>query len=461
MARLHIALLKTTSTLGFLHAALLRFDNLHILIAGPSGSGKTTVAEQLRKDMGASILANDWVAVEQEANRLYVSDLNFASQMKHRHRCPLATVILLSKRNKNSLDTFIPSFSELKRLLADSFEAHKPGDTERLSAFWLEAIPYTFYAAVPTSPASEQRTAGTIKNLLLGLSRPQPPSIGIIGTGMIGSRLAWQLSQSDIVDQLHLFSPDSKKVLGLTMDISHAKAKTTQPEIIPHRSPKPVFQNSNIVFLCFRSKARNFARVKWDRWKRLSPHLKIIKKYAELVGQIGYQGLTFVITNPVDVLTYALYHFSQTTQHPLRTHQIYGIGLELDASRAAWHADRLGYKLRASRLRLWGNHSDRFWLETGLGGSVDNQLAELTRASSAHLRHFIERPTYGPVGAVQRVLDAYLNNGAVHLTTVTTNSHIGQWVQFNFGLPKFWPLPSKAKELIEWNRQRIRAFGLE
>lgn len=139
------ALLRTITCLGIsksqftlLHSALLQIDKEFFAIAGSSGSGKTTYAKLLQRKLGAKILANDYLLCKKEKNTLLVSDLNFATELKHKTPiCPTALFICIPKEGIYENDVWQPHKKEFIKLITESFTYLPPNKAHALvDNFW-------------------------------------------------------------------------------------------------------------------------------------------------------------------------------------------------------------------------------------------------------------------------------------------------------------------------------------
>jgi malate/lactate dehydrogenase len=462
-ARLEISVVNTSERLGFLHACLVKIEDRHYLLAGPSGVGKTTYAHHLIDELDAEILGNDWVAVEKIGSKFFVSDLNHPDEIKHREKCLLDGVIFLTEQDALQRDAFVPSQPELFELLRDSFDTATPEQQQKLVSFWMRnAAALKFLAALPTK---KKREAATLRSLLLTLERDdrttQKHSVGVIGLGSIGSALAYALGQSPLVGQVNLYNRTDSKATGYALDMNQAVSRKSGDIFKARQSAEDIFWESSIVFLAIRDTTPVPSNIEMpERWQKLPTHLRHVQEYAQIASETNFNGSIFVITNPVDILTYALYHYALAQPNALQTFQLYGVGLELDAARALFFAKNI-YPMMGNRdILVYGNHADEYLIETPNHSLDLDKLTAQVRAASESIRQQVSRTVYGPVGAAMNNLTAFLTGQPAHITALQEGAFIGRKINFHNGLPSLpsTKVPDRYHEIVESNRQAIAQY---
>ncbi|HVV67085.1 MAG TPA: AAA family ATPase [Candidatus Saccharimonadales bacterium] len=463
-ARTAISLKYANESLGFLHACLIRLDGKHFALSGPSGAGKTTLAEFLARQTGAEIIANDWIAVETKAGSLYASDLNQAAGFKHETACKLDGLIILADHDELARDAFVPSVNDLEEFLVPCFDAMPVDSAKRLCAFWEKqsaAVP--LLAIVPTRDQPLDRVKKTVL-LLLERYRPAGSSVevGVIGTGAVGSVLASELGKLPYVDKVHLYNRTKKAAIGLALDLNHAQYRGRDDIFVAHDSAADVFQNADDIFLVLRQQPRKQAITDMpDRWRRLIPHARTITKYARLASKQRFKGTIFVITNPVDILTYGCFAATQHEPFSLRSFQVYGIGMESDFSRALFYARRKDPRASLQNFKIFGNHADQVVCKTNLSKAENAEINKQVRNASLEIRKYAARTIYGPANAALRTYEAFIQNTDCGITVIQEQSHIGRHVYFRQGLPQLASRNTEPEyaEILSENRRRIKKYG--
>lgn len=451
-ARLEISIAHANDTRGFLHASLVKINDKYYLLAGPSQVGKSTYSRHLVEKYQGEILAHDWVAVEREGDALYASDLNFEEKLKDYDRCRLDGVFFLTYEDELERDAYAPNQAELQQLLAQTFDTAPEETQAQLQNFWLlnqGTLP--LWSAVPTHQKSQDYVADTIVNLIERNKRSND-EIGIVGLGAIGRELAFLLGQMDGITHIHLFNRSPEKAKGYALDMNHAMADRDGIIYQAHEHAEEVFDRSTLIFLCFRGQdGPQLANVP-ERWRKAPRHIKIMHEYAQLASQQQYDGTVFVLTNPVDLLTYMLHLASQETTHPLRTYQVYGLGLEVDIARAQHYLKQEGVHLPTEQIRAVGNHSDEFTVVTPLSTEENAHLLEKVKGASKEVRQFVDRTVFGPVMAAKRNLEALQKNQMTSLAVLLKKSVVGMPIRFNRGLPMILSSDPVSMDFLETNR---------
>jgi len=421
--------------------------------------GKSTYAAHLHKAVNAAVLANDWVCVEREGDCLYASDLNFADSIRHPKRCLLVGVIFLTHKDSYSRDIFLPNTQEYKVLLSETFDTVSKKELDKLSLFWLQhkdKLP--FYCAVPTRHKPEAYVAKTLLQAVRRSYRPMEEiEVGIIGVGAVGIELASQLGHLSTVSRVHLFNRTVEKAKGYALDMNHAVLPRRKGDVfVAHNAAEEVFLNASVIFLSFRDESVAPLSELPERWRKLPAHLAVMKKYAEIISATQFQGTIFVITNPVDILTYACYAYTQRHDYSLRTNQVYGVGLELEIARILSYSHHMGISPMANATGIYGNHADDFVLTT-VNGNASNALYKAVRGASEQVRQYIPRTVFGPVAAAIRTFQAYSQDSSTYATVLQSNAHMGRKVTFRYGLPALEadPVDERYRQILRNNQQAI------
>ncbi|MFO7859215.1 MAG: hypothetical protein R6V11_09910 [Ectothiorhodospiraceae bacterium] len=148
--------------------------------------------------------------------------------------------------------------------------------------------------------------------------------IGIIGSGRVGSQLAFTLVHGGIGDELVLYNRSTARAQGEALDLEHALA-FTQRRMEISAGPPEAFVDADILVLCA---SRPLPAGATDR-RLLGP--ENVALCGELLPQfaaVAPDACLVVVSNPVDVLTY--YAVEQTG---FPAERVLGCGTLVDSAR--------------------------------------------------------------------------------------------------------------------------------
>lgn len=183
----------------------------------------------------------------------------------------------------------------------------------------------------------------------------------IIGAGFVGTSFAYSLMQKGIVEEIVLYDIDEKRALGEALDLAHGISFTKPVEIKAGNLEDA--KNSDIVVITAGAKQRPGE----SRIQLLDRNINIFKDLIPQIVKKGFNGIFLVVTNPVDILTYFTYKFSNFPRN-----KVIGSGTVLDSSRFAYLLSRhCNIDPRSINAYIIGEHGDTAvaaWSLTHIGG---------------------------------------------------------------------------------------------
>lgn len=186
---------------------------------------------------------------------------------------------------------------------------------------------------------------GRVRDMVL---QKRNQKIILIGDGAVGSSYAFALVNQNIGQELGIIDVNEDKAEGDVMDLSSALAFTA-PKKIYVADYEDCRDADLIVFTAGASQKPGETRL--DLTEK---NLRITKDVVENVMASGFNGLFLVATNPVDILTYAVYKYSG-----LPSHKVIGSGTSLDSARFRQAiADLLDVDVRNVHGYIIGEHGD-------------------------------------------------------------------------------------------------------
>ena len=188
---------------------------------------------------------------------------------------------------------------------------------------------------------------------------PRRTSIGIIGTGWVGSSVAISALHAGAANELILYDVREEIAEGEAMDLAHGSSFYPSA-VVRNGTIEEMYGADAVVIAAGRGGTPGQSRL-----DLLNDNLGIVRDLAHQMR--GYKGIVVVVTNPVDVLTYL---FTKTSGLP--PERVIGTGTMLDTARLR---QILGRKLsldpRSVHAQVIGEHGDSevvLWSGAYVGG---------------------------------------------------------------------------------------------
>jgi L-lactate dehydrogenase len=147
--------------------------------------------------------------------------------------------------------------------------------------------------------------------------------VALIGTGFVGSSYAFALLNQGITEELVLIDLNEAKAEGDAMDLNHGLPFSPSRTKIWYGSYADCSQADIVVITAGASQKPGETRL-----DLVEKNTKIFKGIVEQIMASGFDGIFLVATNPVDILTYAVWKFSG-----LPKERVIGSGTILDTAR--------------------------------------------------------------------------------------------------------------------------------
>lgn len=266
-------------------------------------------------------------------------------------------------------------------------------------------------------------------------TRKNKQKIILIGDGAVGSSYAYALVNQNIGQELGIIDVNRDKAEGDVMDLNSALAFTA-PKKIYVADYADCHDADLIVYTAGASQKPGETRL--DLTEK---NLRITKDVVEKVMASSFNGIFLVATNPVDILTYAVYKLSG-----LPAHKVIGSGTSLDSARFRQAiADVLDVDVRNVHGYIIGEHGDTefpVWSHANVAGlqisewvndnpdTDEKELIDLFFSVRDAAYEIIEKKGatfYGIGVSLARITRAILNNEqAVLPLSVFLEGHYGE-----------------------------------
>ncbi len=183
----------------------------------------------------------------------------------------------------------------------------------------------------------------------------------VIGCGFVGSASAFSLMQSGLFSEMVLLDADQKKAQGEAMDISHGIpfAKAMQ---IYAGDYDDIVDAAMIIITAGANQKPNETRL-----DLVHKNIAIFQSIIPEIAKRDYKGILLIVSNPVDILTYAALKLSGFPEN-----RVIGSGTVLDTARLRYQlGEHLSVDSRSVHAFIIGEHGDSeiaVWSSANISG---------------------------------------------------------------------------------------------
>ncbi|MCM3669634.1 L-lactate dehydrogenase [Mesobacillus maritimus] len=241
----------------------------------------------------------------------------------------------------------------------------------------------------------------------------------LIGTGFVGSSYAFAMLNQGVAEEFVMIDLNKEKSEGDAMDLNHGMPFAPAPTKIWFGGYNEC-KHADIVVICAGANQKPGE----TRLDLVEKNTKIFKGIVHDVMESGFDGIFIVATNPVDILTYAVWKYSG-----LPKERVIGSGTILDTARLRFLlGDYFQIDTRNVHAYIIGEHGDTelpVWSHADIGGkpvnTIINEKEEYMQADLDQIfinvrdaaYHIIERKGatyYGIAMGLVRLTKAILQN---------------------------------------------------
>ena len=187
--------------------------------------------------------------------------------------------------------------------------------------------------------------------------------VTVIGAGNVGATIAYTLAVEGVANEVLIIDIRKDKAAGEAMDIAQGSPFFPASRIYSGDYPDAV--GSDIVIITS-GVARKPGQ---SRLELAQTNVNIMKDVAQQIATYAPNAIYLVVSNPVDVMTYALNKFTNIPEK-----HILGSGTSLDTARLRSHlADIFGINQQNIHAHVFGEHGDSSFVPWSLAtvSSVD------------------------------------------------------------------------------------------
>ncbi|WP_141431588.1 L-lactate dehydrogenase [Bacillus sp. 03113] len=173
--------------------------------------------------------------------------------------------------------------------------------------------------------------------------------VALVGTGFVGSSYAFALLNQGVTEELVLIDINKEKSEGDAMDLNHGMAFAPSPTKIWYGDYSDCATADLVVLTAGLAQKPGETRL-----DLVEKNTKIFKSIVDQIMATGFNGIFLVATNPVDILTYAVWKFSG-----LPKERVIGSGTILDTARFRFLlGEKFDVDTRNVHAYIIGEHGD-------------------------------------------------------------------------------------------------------
>ena len=241
----------------------------------------------------------------------------------------------------------------------------------------------------------------------------------IIGCGFVGAASAFCLMQSGLFSELVLLDADRDKAEGEALDVAHG---------IPFASPMKIYAGdyddlTDAAIIIVTAGANQ--KPGETRLDLVQKNVGIFRSIIPEIAKRDYQGILLIVSNPVDILTYAAIKLSGMPEH-----RVIGAGTVLDTARFKYQlGEHLSIDPRSIHAFIIGEHGDSeiaAWSSANVSGipihdicemrgfyhheDAMREIAETVKNSAYEIIAKKKATYYGIAMSVRRICEAIVRN---------------------------------------------------
>lgn len=192
--------------------------------------------------------------------------------------------------------------------------------------------------------------------------------IVLIGTGAVGASFAFAALNQVICDELVMIDVNEDKVAADANDMQDGLANFKSRVKVWHGNYDDC-READIVVIC----AGIAQKPGQTRLDLIQTNLKITKTITDAVVASGFAGIFLIASNPVDILSYAVWKYSGFPKE-----RVIGSGTSLDTARLRYQlSQRFNISPRAINACVFGEHGDSEFVAWSIAKVAGVPLTEL------------------------------------------------------------------------------------
>ncbi|MCI5936880.1 MAG: L-lactate dehydrogenase [Eubacterium sp.] len=194
--------------------------------------------------------------------------------------------------------------------------------------------------------------------------------VAVIGCGFVGAACAFSLMNSGLFSEIVLLDADQAKAEGEAMDIGHGMPFVRQMKVYAGNYDDIV---DAAIIVITAGAAQKPGETRLDL---VNKNINIYKSIIPEISKRGFDGILLIVSNPVDVLTYAALKLSGLPEN-----RVIGSGTVLDTSRLKYQlGEHLSVDSKSVHAFIIGEHGDSeiaAWSSANVSGIPLNDFCEM------------------------------------------------------------------------------------
>jgi L-lactate dehydrogenase len=245
------------------------------------------------------------------------------------------------------------------------------------------------------------------------------PKVAIVGAGSVGTTLAYTLQITGVATEIIVIDSNHELALGQVMDMNHGLPFV--PPVQIRAGDYPDCRGADMIVITAGARQKPGE----TRLDLVDRNAQICKSIVDSIMPHVTEALLLVVTNPVDIMTYAVVKHSG-----LPTYQVIGSGTVLDSARFRYllsqhcmidthnvHAYVIGEHgdsevLLWSQVRMAGTSLELFCAHCALGcAPLDRtEITEAVKNSAYHIIEAKGSTNYGVALAITKIIEAIIRD---------------------------------------------------
>lgn len=203
--------------------------------------------------------------------------------------------------------------------------------------------------------------------------------VAIVGTGLVGSSCAYAMINQAVCEELMLINRSPENALAQALDLSHCMDFTHSRTKI-YAGHYDQCGDMDVIILAVGGNPKNPG----SRLDLLDSSMEMVKGIIPPIMESGFSGTFVVATNPVDIVTYAVWRLSG-----LPRGQVIGTGTSIDSSRLKTILSEIfPVEPRSVQGFVMGEHGESqfvAWSHVTIGGKPIGQVIQQNQSRFGHL----------------------------------------------------------------------------